>query len=170
MDTVNLALIQELPQDELVRAFNVLKGELAQRASIEGLERISNSNELASKLYYSSNLKLAPYVEDGLVYCPGIKTSRSALSHKCTFISVSNKWCWEDESKLSDEMIFTQNDSGKTVNSLTILPLTEGLVLDVVSCKASGSAHKVISVRTYEIIDGNLISIKSRNINFSTHR
>lgn len=167
MDIVNLARVDEIPQEELVRAINVLKGELGQRALEESLVKIK---ETTNKVSYNPNLQITPYIEDGLLYCPGIKTSRSSLAHKCTFVSIGNKWCWENDNKLKDEMIFTQNELGKTVNSLTILPLEEGTILDVVHCKASGVEHKVINVQTYEIIDNVLVVVKSRKINFSTHR
>ena len=126
--------------------------------------------EVSDRVSYNPNLRIVPYIEDGLVYCPGIKTSRSSLAHKCTFISIGNKWCWENENKLKDEMIFTQNELVKTVNSLTILPAEEGTILDVVHCKATGAEHKVISVQTFEIMDGSLVVVQSRKINFSTHR
>ena len=76
----------------------------------------------------------------GLVVCPGSKIQRSRHAHRCRFVAVGELWVWESADRLVDEIrpVLDGRDSLQTV---TVIPGWEGLVLDVVTSRATGGVH-----------------------------
>ena len=57
-----------------------------------------------------------------------------------------------------------------TVTTLTKVALVEGLEIDLVSCSASGTTHKVKKIESFVISNGKLSPSLERKIKFIEHR
>jgi len=57
-----------------------------------------------------------------------------------------------------------------TVKTLTQVMLVEGTEIDIVSCNASGTSHKVKKIDSYIIKDGAVVPSLERKIKFNNHR
>lgn len=91
----------------------------------------------------------------GLLVCPGSKIHRSKQSHRCRFVAVGERWVWDAHERLCDEVRqFPQRSD--SIQTVTVLAAVDGLVIDLVSSKASGGAHVRESASAWEVRDGQL--------------
>lgn len=103
-------------------------------------------------------MALDPWVTPGgLVVCPGAKIHRSAANHRCRFAAVGDNWVWECSEKLADELRRLPDDRD-SIQTVTLLAAVDGLVLDVVTSKASGGRHSRQSSVAYEVRAGELVA------------
>lgn len=168
MDFIDLEKISELSEDDLNRLQLLTREELKSRA----LESFSKKAEISDT--HNSKLKDFPQntfilLEEESLWCLGVKTQSSKLSHQCKFVSIDGVWCWESEFKLSDLMEYT-HEPKPTVKTLTQVMLVEGTEIDIVSCTASGTSHKVKKIDSYIIKDGAVVPSLERKIKFNNHR
>lgn len=111
-----------------------------------------------------------PWVENGLLFCPGMRRDKSATSHECTFVSVDDSWVWEAPGTIKDVM--RQVPGPKTVKqSITILLVTEGAKVDMVeSDSRSGGPCQMKRARSFQIRAGQLVEVNTRSRPTSGHR
>ena len=104
-----------------------------------------------------------PWVEGELIVCPGAIVSKSKTSHRCRFISVDDTWIWE-----SGELLREDKRSSPGVEdgfrAIALLPLVDGMELDVVSGKARAGQHSVDRVVSYEVRQGELLEVSQRTV------
>ncbi|MGI9576667.1 MAG: hypothetical protein ACR2OH_00535 [Microthrixaceae bacterium] len=91
----------------------------------------------------------------GLLVCPGSKIHRSKQSHRCRFVAVGERWVWDAQERLCDEVRqFPQRTD--SIQTVTILAAVDGLVIDLVSSKASGGVHTRESAHAWKVHAGEL--------------
>ena len=93
----------------------------------------------------------------------------SLSTHSCKFVSIDGVWCWDSDLKISDKMEY-QHEPKPTVTTLTKVALVEGLEIDLVSCSASGTTHKVKKIESFVISNDKLSPSLERKIKFIEHR
>ncbi len=111
----------------------------------------------------SDGLGTLPWVEGELIVCPGAIVSKSRTNHRCRFVSVDDTWIWE-----SGELIREDKRSSPGVDdgfrAVGLVPVLNGLTLDVVTGKARAGQHSVDQVTSYEVRKGDLTEVSQRRV------
>lgn len=108
-------------------------------------------------------LGVNPWVEGNVVVCPGGIISKSRSSHRCRFISVDDTWIWESGELIrEDKRSIAGTDDG--FRAVALLPVLNGMELDVVSGKARSGQHSVDKVISYIIRRGKLVEVSQRTV------
>lgn len=109
----------------------------------------------------SDGLGVLPWKEGNVLVCPGGIISKSRTSHRCRFVSVDDTWIWD-----SGELIREDKRSSPGpidgFRAIALLPVVNGLTLDVVSGKARGGQHSVDRVVSFEVRKGDLVEVSQR--------
>lgn len=155
-------LAAKLPDDTLHHVASALRDEARQRAVAAG-----DHDALIAAAFESGfgrdGLGVAPWVEATMIVCPGGLVAKSRTNHRCRFVSVDDVWIWESSELIREEKRSNPGpDDG--FRAVALLPLVEGLGLDVVSGKARGGQHSVDRVVSYEVRRGDLVEVSQRNV------
>ena len=104
----------------------------------------------------------APWLEGGLLFCPGMRRDKSATSHECTFVSIDGRWVWDHGNVTVDTM--RQIPGAKVVKqSITVLPALEGSKIDMVaSTSKSGAPCQMRKARSFQVRAGELVEVEGR--------
>jgi hypothetical protein len=135
---------------------------LSESAEFELLDRAAGRGDLDAVLerafrvgFDHRGVARHPWVEDGLVICPGSRNSSSSSAHRCRFVAVGDLWAWQSGSVVSDEM----RPQGGDLRTVTIMALQPGLELDVVTSSARNGAHRRQSSVRFRVVDGSLVEV-----------
>ena len=73
-------------------------------------------------------------------------------------------WIWDSHELIREE---TQSHPGRDegFKAVALLPLTEGMELDVVTGRARGGQHSVERVVSFEVRRGALVEVSQRTVN-----
>lgn len=153
-------MLERLTPDELANIGEVVRQLQRTRAVARGDlgEIVAQAFEVG---FGRDGLGLLPWVEGDVIVCPGALVSKSRASHRCRFVSVDNTWIWESGELLRED----KRSSPGAVDgfrAVALLPLMDGLALDVVSGKARGGQHSVDRVVSYEVRKGELVEVSQR--------
>lgn len=108
-------------------------------------------------------LGVLPWVVGNVIVCPGGMVAKSRASHKCRFVSVDDAWIWESQLLLrEDKRSSPGTDEG--FRAVALLPVVDGIGLDVVSGRARSGQHSVDRVVSYEIRAGELVEVSQRTV------
>lgn len=111
----------------------------------------------------SDGLGLRPWVEGQLIVCPGGLVSKSRTNHRCRFVSVDDTWIWDSFELLrEDKRSAPGTEDG--FRAVALLPLVDGLTLDVVTGRARAGQHSVDHVISYEVRKGDLTEVAQRTV------
>ena len=106
---------------------------------------------------------MLPWVDNGLIVCPGGTVAKSRTNHNCRFVSVDDTWVWESGLLLrEDKRSSPGTDEG--FRAVALLPLVDGIALDVVTGRARGGQHSVEHVVSYEVRTGELVEVSQREV------
>ena len=157
-----VSMIREMSDDELHNVAEIVRQVQVERAVGSGDEDaiIADAFETA---FGRDGLAVLPWVEGNVVVCPGGMVSKSKASHKCRFVSVDDTWIWESHLLLrEDKRSSPGTDEG--FRAVALLPLVDGIGIDVVSGKARQGQHSVDHVVSYEIRGGELVEVSQRTV------
>ncbi|MGF1597315.1 MAG: hypothetical protein ACFCVK_10380 [Acidimicrobiales bacterium] len=106
-------------------------------------------------------LGLLPWVEGDVIVCPGGLVAKSRTSHRCRFVSVDDTWVWESGELIREDK---RSSPGTTdgFRAVALVPLVDGMALDVVSGRARQGQHSVDLVVSYEVRRGVLVEVSQR--------
>src|SRR5690606_36345847 len=110
-----------------------------------------------------------PFVEGPFVVCPGGLVAKNRANHRCQFVSVDDTWIWESP-HLLHEMKRSTLGTDEGFRAVALLPIVEGIALDVVRAKMRQGQHQVERVVSYEIRRGRLVEVAQRNVAPHGHR
>lgn len=85
----------------------------------------------------------------GLLICPGAKLVQSSRKHKCTFITVDGEWVWNHPDAIHDTMRTADLAGRHVIQSVTLIPLAEGAIVEQVSSQAASGPCRVRRTDTY---------------------
>lgn len=113
-------------------------------------------------------LGVMPFVEGSVLVCPGAMVSKRRASHDCRFVSVNDVWIWDCHELIHEEK---QSAPGPHdgFRAVALLPLVEGLELDVVTGKMRSGNHQVTHVVSYVIRRGDLHEVSQRSVGGRRH-
>lgn len=96
-----------------------------------------------------------PWLQGGVLICPGARIDKSVSSHDCGFARIDDAWVWESESKIVDVV---RNVAQRRVQmrSVTLIATHEGMSVDMIYAAAKSGAHRMKSARAFLITDGQL--------------
>jgi hypothetical protein len=110
-----------------------------------------------------NDLAVLPWIESRIILCPGGLIGTSRGSHRCRFVSVGESWIWESSELVREDKRSTPGDRDG-FKAIAVLPVVDGLQLDVVAGRARGGRHSVEHVVSMEVRRGELIEVAQRNI------
>jgi len=108
-------------------------------------------------------LGVVPWQQGNVIVCPGGIISKSRNSHRCRFVSVDGTWIWDSIELIREDK---RSSPGPVdgFRAVGLLPVVNGLTLDVVSGKARSGQHSVDHVVSFEVRSGTLIEVSQRNV------
>lgn len=168
MSTVDLAALEEWDDLLLAGVLDAVQRESSRRA----LERCEPESLVAEGFdtgFTQKGLPKDPYLRSGIVVCLGGKVDRSAMSHECAFVRVDSAWVWESPDKF-DDVIRHLPGPRPSMRSVSLVTAREGMALDLVSAKLRMGVHQLTSVRSFEVIGGELALVSARAVNAVDHR
>lgn len=104
-----------------------------------------------------------PWVEADVLVCPGGLVSKSRSSHRCRFVSVDDAWVWDSGLLMREDKRSTPG-AQNGFRAVALLPVVDGMALDVVTGRARSSGHSVEHVVSYEVRGGDLVEVSQRNV------
>jgi len=108
-------------------------------------------------------LGVDPWIHGDVIVCPGAMVAKSKSNHRCRFVSVDDVWIWESAELLQEDKRSNPGaDDG--FRAVALLPILNGMTLDVVSGRARGGRHSVDSVTSYVVRRGKLVEVSQRNV------
>lgn len=155
-------LLQTLPDRALHELAAAVRDELAQRAIDFGdhdaiLERAFETG------FGRDGLATRPWVSEHVVVCPGGLVGKSRASHRCRFVSVNDTWIWECPELIREEKRSTPG-TGHGFRAVALLPVIEGMGLDLVSGRLKQGQHRVDKVISFEVRRGELVEVAQRDV------
>lgn len=155
-------VLDRLDAEQLVNVGEVVRQLQRERAVARGDldEIIANAFEVG---FGRDGLGLLPWVEGDVVVCPGGLIAKSKTSHRCRFVSVDDTWIWESGELIREDKRSTPGaDDG--FRAVALVPVVNGMALDVVSGKARQGQHSVDRVVSYEVRSGELLEVSQRTV------
>lgn len=112
-----------------------------------------------------------PWLEHGMLVCPGVKVEKSKSSHDCVFVHVGESWSWDHEDCVYDEMRQLPNAAKTIRRSISVVLAPEGLTFDVVASSSRGGGPcRMTKSSSYEVRGGVLVETNTRTAAPSEHR
>jgi len=105
-------------------------------------------------------------VDGDVVVCPGALISKSRTSHRCRFVSIDDVWVW-DSGVLMREDKRSSPGTEDGFRAIAIVPLIDGLEIDVVTGRARTGGHTVEHVTSYVVRAGELVEVAQRDLSGS---
>lgn len=111
----------------------------------------------------SDGLGHPPWIQGAVIVCPGSIINKSRTNHRCRFVSVNETWVWDSVEILREDKrsLPGKNDGFKAI---ALLPILNGMSLDVVTGRARSGQHHVDRVVSYKVKRGKLVEVAQRNI------
>ena len=150
--------------DEQIHAtMSALAGELHGRALAGGdLDAILEQAFVDG--FTAAGVPLMPWLESGVLICPGYRKARSAKAHDCSFVSLDGTWAWAAENKLVDVMRDVPGTKAHTC-SVTIVVPAEGMRVDAVTSKARGGGGcQMVSAHSFQVRGAELAPVTTRTM------
>jgi hypothetical protein len=108
-------------------------------------------------------LGLDPWIDGDVIVCPGGLVSRSRTSHRCRFVSVDDVWVWDSGLLMREDKRSSPGvDDG--FRAIALVPVVDGMQLDVVAGRARSGGHAVEHVVSYEVRGGELVEVGQRDV------
>lgn len=108
-------------------------------------------------------LGIDPWIEGDVIVCPGGLVAKSRSSHRCRFVSVDDVWVWESGLLLREDKRSSPG-AADGFRAVALLPVVDGMAVDVVSGRARSAGHSVERVVSYEVRGGELVEVGQRNV------
>lgn len=153
-------LAQRLSDDVLAHLRAAIDDEVRRRAVEEG-DPDAVIAEAFESGFGRDNMGTNPWVDGSYVVCPGAIVNKSRSSHVCRFVSVNDTWIWDSPELLRED----KRSLPGTVDgfrAVALLPVIEGMQLDVVSGRARSGGHRVERVTSMVIRRGKIVEVSQR--------
>ena len=155
-------LVERLSDDALTELSAAIREEVHRRALAHG-DRDAIVAAAFETGFGRDGLAHPPWVEAGLVVCPGGLFGKNRANHRCRFVSVSGVWIWES-SELLHESKRSLPGAEEGFRAVALLPLVEGLELDLVRGRLRRGQHSIDQVVSLEVRRGELVEVSQRAI------
>jgi hypothetical protein len=119
--------------------------------------------------FTTEGLPRDPFLVGEVLVCPGARVDRSGTSHDCGFVAVGEKWVWEADDLLADEVRHPPGPKPR-MRSVSLLAAYDGMELDLVLSRARAGVHQMRSARSFVVRAGELVLVNTRTPKLPDHR
>jgi len=158
-------LAERLPEELLAHLAAALRDEQQRRALDDG-DRDAVIEEGFRSGFGRDGLATAPWIHAPFVVCPGGLVGKNKGSHRCRFVSIDDCWVWESGDLIQEDKRSTPGTE-EGFRAVALVPVVEGMGLDVVSGRMRSGQHSVEKVVSFEIRRGALVEVGQRNVKAS---
>jgi hypothetical protein len=155
-------LAVKLPDEVLHHLAEALADEARRRAVANG-DHAALIAETFETGFGRDGLGSDPWIHGRVIVCPGAMVAKSRTNHRCRFVSVDDVWIWESIELIEEEK---RSNPGAVdgFRAVALLPIVNGMVLDVVTGRARAGQHSVDKVVSYTVRRGKLVEVSQRNV------
>lgn len=155
-------LAEKLPDGALVELGAAIRDETMRRARAAGDQDAVIAAAFEAG-FARDGLGVQPWIEAPFLICPGGLVARNRANHRCQFVAVEDVWIWESADLIHEDKRSTPGaDEG--FRAIALLPIVEGMALDVVRAKMRQGQHSVERVVSYVIRRGRLVEVERRDV------
>ena len=155
-------LAAKLPDEALIELAAALRDEMQRRARESG-DADAVIEAAFDAGFARDGLGVLPWIEKPFLVCPGGLVAKNRANHKCQFVSVDENWVWESSDLIrEDKRSMPGDDEG--FRAIALLPIVEGMQLDVVRARMRQGQHNVERVTSMTVRRGRLIEVEQRDI------
>lgn len=155
-------LVAKLPDEALVELGAAIRDEVMGRARAAG-DQAAVIDAAFESGFARDGLGVLPWIERPFVICPGGLVAKSRANHRCQFVSVDDTWVWENGDLIrEDKRSLPGTDEG--FRAIALLPIVEGMELDVVRARMRQGQHAVDRVVSYVVRRGRLVEVERRDV------
>jgi hypothetical protein len=156
-------LAAKLPDEILHHLAEALHDE-ARRRAIKAGDHAALIADTFDTGFAGDGMGVDPWIQGQVIVCPGALVAKSRSSHRCRFVSVDDVWIWESGELLEEEKRSNPGADGG-FRAVALLPVINGMKLDVVSGRARSGQHNVDRVTSFAVRRGKLVEVSRRNVN-----
>jgi hypothetical protein len=120
--------------------------------------------------FTSTGMATSPWIESGLILCPGSVVVNSSASHECSFVNVADTWIWESDEALLDVVRQVPAGAKTHQRSVSILDAREGLEFNVLVSRMRQGSHALKRGTSYVVRGGALVVVSTRAVRADGHR
>lgn len=161
-------LVGRLDDDVLSHLGAAVRDEIRRRA-VEAGDRDAVIAEGFETGFGRDGLAVLPWISGPYVVCPGGLVARSRTAHRCRFVSVDDVWIWESAELIHEEKRSTPG-TGDGFRAVALLPVVDGMALDVVASRMRNGQHSLDRVVSFEVRSGQLVEVSQRAVDRSGPR
>lgn len=155
-------LAAKLTDASLIELGAAIRDEVTQRARAAG-DQDAILGAAFERGFARDGLGVLPWIEAPFVICPGGLVAKNRANHRCQFVSANDKWVWESEELIrEDKRSLAGADEG--FRAIALLPITEGMALDVVRARMRQGQHAVERVTSLVVRKGRLVEVERRDV------
>lgn len=155
-------LAARLPDDCLVELGAAIRDEVGRRARTAG-DPDAVIEAAFERGFAKDGLGVQPWIEAPFLVCPGGLVAKSHANHRCQFVSVHDRWVWESPDLVREDKRSTPGSSD-SFRAIALLPIVEGMTLDVVRARMRQGQHAVETVTSYVVRRGRLSTVEERDV------
>jgi hypothetical protein len=123
-----------------------------------------------SEGFDAKGMPRVPWIEAGILICPGGGLEKSSASHECSYVHVGEKWVWESEETLLDVVRRIPSGTRSHQRTVSLLDARDGLDIDVVVSRMRQGVHQMQRSLSYTVQNGQLVIVTSRAVTSSSQR
>lgn len=155
-------LVEQLPDETIDHLAAALRDEARRRALAAG-DHDAVIETAFEQAFGRDGLGSPPWIKGRVLVCPGSIVAKSRVNHRCRFVSVDGVWIWDSADLLREEK---RSHPGREdgFKAVALLPVVEGMALDLVTGRARAGQHAVETVVSYEVRSGDLVEVGRRNV------
>jgi hypothetical protein len=151
-----------LSDSALVELGAAIREEVARRARSAG-DQDAILEAAFERGFARDGLGVLPWIEAPFVVCPGGLVAKNRANHRCQFVSVDDRWVWESADLIrEDKRSVGAADEG--FRAIALLPIAEGMALDVVRARMRQGQHSVERVTSLVVRGGRLVEVERREV------
>lgn len=152
--------------DELLAHLSAALIDEQRRRALEADDRDAVLEHGFEKGFGRDGLATHPWVHGPFVVCPGGLVGKNRSNHRCRFVSVDDCWIWESGDLIHEEKRSTPGTE-EGFRAVALLPVVEGMALDIVSGRMKSGQHSVEKVVSLAVRRGALVEVSQRNVKVS---
>jgi hypothetical protein len=158
-------VLDRLDADDLSNLGEVVHQLQRERAVAEG-DPDSIIDEAFDEGFGPDGMGHPPWIQGSVIVCPGSIINKSKANHRCRFISVDDTWVWDSpEVMREDKRSIPGSQDG--FRAVALVPVLNGMTLDVVTGRARSGQHQVDKVVSYKVRRNKLVEVAQRNVKTS---
>jgi hypothetical protein len=156
------ALVGKMPDELLTEVAAAIQDEQRRRA-VDAGDQDAVLQKAFERGFGRDGLATQPWIEGGFVVCPGGLVGKNRANHRCQFVSVDDTWVWDSPDLVHEEKRSSPGaDEG--FRAVALLPVVEGMALDVVRARMRQGQHQAESVTSYAVRRGKLVEVAQRKV------